>query len=218
MEQFVKLSSHPQSKFVFWGVLCFMTVGRMINPSATLARLNMTSHDATHTLGIGRKYLTHTCSFLDSPYPLEEEETLPIPSIPGILHQTQPHLDSFTTPLQPTIPNRWDRALDEIAAKMPTVGKLCSFARLQSFVKHKVLERTHATVGEFSVLNPSAGRDEYPRDVKDMWLSGLKYGLFPQKVSRDFRVFPLGFHWKFNPAHFCHPFLRKKTQKKVFKK
>ena len=51
-----------------------------------------------------------------------------------------------------------------------------------------------------------------------MWLSGLKYGLFPQKVSRDFRVFPLGFHWKFNPAHFCHPFLRKNPPKKVFKK
>ena len=55
------------------------------------------------------------------------------------------------------------------------------------------------------------------RQQSDMWLSGLKYGLFPQKVSRDFRVFPLGFHWKFNPAHFCHPFLRKKTQKKFSK-
>ena len=51
-----------------------------------------------------------------------------------------------------------------------------------------------------------------------MWLSGLKYGLFSQKVSRDFRVFPLDFHWKFNPAHFCHPFLRKKSPTKVFKK
>ena len=30
----------------------------------------------------------------------------------------------------------------------------------------------------------------------DVWLSGLKYGLFPQRVSREFRVFPLDFDWR----------------------
>ena len=70
----------------------------------------------------------------------------------------------------------------------------------------------HATV----LWRIIAGHRSVLEMCRDVWLSGLKYGLFPQKVSRDFRVFPLGFHWKFNPAHFCHPFLR--TPPPVFQK
>jgi hypothetical protein len=72
---------------------------------------------------------------------------------------------------QVILPNQCDRVLDELAAKMPTVGRLCSLARLQSFRKHSVLERTHATVEEFIMSNPSARRNDYPRDANDVLFS-----------------------------------------------
>ena len=50
----------------------------------------------------------------------------------------------------------------------------------------------------------------------------VKIWTFPSEgFSRIPRVsigFPLGFHWKSNPAHFCHPFLRKKHKRKVWTK
>ena len=119
----------------------------------------MTTTSASRTPMTGRDHLIRSRSFLD-----------PIPNIPGTPDDSQQPVLELTceTPFQPTIPHRWDRVLDELATKMPTVGKLCSLSRLQSFSTHGVLERTHVTVKEFIELHPSARRNAYPRDAKDI--------------------------------------------------
>ena len=81
---------------------------------------------------------------------------------------------------------------------------------------HIVLQE-YVPIDPITIKNEERGRLEVAQQHQ-MWLSGFKYGFFAQKVSREFRVFPLDFYWKFNPAHFCHPFLRKRPPKKVFKK